>query len=322
MAVSDHTFDLPESFGGDDGDDLTDSTKVLSSDQATLNQELATAKEQEACLIIIRGTPQGHRFFITQSEMVLGRDPSADISILDQSISRKHAKVTKYNGKVYLTDLGSQNGSLINDKRLEANTPRALAKEDMIKLGSTILKFLPQGELETLYLGALGSAAHTDALTKIYNKRYLLDVLEVEFKRAKALHTDFSVLFFDLDHFKKVNDTHGHDAGDYVLKDFATLVRTNHIRPKDVFARYGGEEFILLLANTGAKDAMEIAERIRSAVETHAFVYGGKRLAVTTSMGVAELKTGIESANTLLKHADQALYAAKSGGRNRVVLHE
>lgn len=303
------------------GDDSTDSTKVLGGDQATLNQEMATAKEQEACLIIIRGTPQGHRFFLTQDEMVLGRDPSADLSILDQSISRKHAKVTKAaNNKVLITDLGSQNGTLINDKKLKPNEPRPLAKEDMIKLGSTIMKFLPQGELETLYLGNLGSAAHTDSLTKIYNKRYLLEVLEVEFKRAKALHTDFSLLFFDLDHFKKVNDTHGHDAGDMVLREFAALVRTNHIRPKDVFARYGGEEFILLLANTGLKDAADIAERIRSAIETHAFIYEGKRIPVTTSMGLAELKTGIESAGTLLKHADQALYAAKNAGRNRLVV--
>jgi len=199
-------FDDMTDFPPDDETDSTDSTKVLSSDQATLNQEMAKAKEQEACLIIIRGTPQGHRFFITQDEMVLGRDPSADIAILDQSISRKHAKVVKSGGKVLITDLGSQNGTLINDKKLAPNESRGLAKEDMIKLGSTIMKYLPQGELETLFLGNLGSAAHTDALTKIYNKRYLMDVLEVEFKRAKALHTDFSVLFFDLDHFKKVND--------------------------------------------------------------------------------------------------------------------
>lgn len=311
-----------ESDSGRDDTDSTDSTKVLSSDQATLNQEMATAKEQEACLIIIRGTPQGHRFFITQNEMVLGRDPAADISILDQSISRKHAKVIKKGGKVFLADLGSANGSLINDKKLAPNETRQLAKEDMIKLGSTVMKFLPQGELETLYLGNLGSAAHTDALTKIYNKRYLMEVLEVEFKRAKALHTDFSVLFFDLDHFKKVNDTYGHDAGDVVLKEFASLIRANHIRPKDVFARYGGEEFILLLGNTGVKDAADIGERIRAAVETHAFLYEGKRMAVTTSMGVAELKTGIESANTLLKLADQALYAAKSAGRNKIVIAE
>jgi diguanylate cyclase (GGDEF)-like protein len=301
-------------------DDGGDKTTVLSGDQVTLNKELQKAKEQDACLIIIRGTPQGHRFFITQTEMTIGRDPTADISVNDQSISRKHAKVTKQNGKLLLTDLGSSNGSFVNDKKLQPNETVTLSKEDMVKLGNSIFKYLPAGELEIVLYGNLGSAAHTDALTRIYNKGYLLEALEAEFKRAKALHTDFSVLFFDLDHFKKVNDTYGHDAGDYVLKEFTHLVRSSHLRPKDIFARYGGEEFVVLLGNTAGKAAADMGERIRSAVETHAFIYEGKRLPVTTSMGVAELRADIESAQTLLKAADKALYAAKTGGRNRVMM--
>lgn len=302
--------------GGDD----SDSTKVLAADQVTLNQELQKAKEQDACLIIIRGSPQGHRFFLNQDSMIMGRDPAVELSVNDQGISRKHAKIDKKDGKVFITDMGSSNGTLVNDKKLEANSTRELAKEDMIKVGSTILKFLPAGELEILFYGNLGSAAHQDALTKIYNKRYLTEALDAEFKRAKALHHDFSIVFFDLDHFKKVNDTYGHDAGDYVLKEFAQLVRSGHLRPKDVFARYGGEEFVVLLSNTNSKDAADIAERIRSAVHSHAFVYEGKRLPVTTSLGVAELHTGIESPQTLLKAADAALYEAKKTGRNKVVV--
>jgi diguanylate cyclase (GGDEF)-like protein len=297
----------------------SDKTAVIQGDQETLRKELDKAKEQEACLIIIRGTPQGHRFFITQDEMTVGRDHSADISVSDQSISRKHAKLTREAGKkVRLTDLGSSNGTYVNDKKIGANESVVLAKEDMIKLGNSILKYLPAGELEILFYGNLGSAAHTDALTRIYNKGYLLEALDAEFKRAKALHTDFSVLFFDLDHFKKVNDTYGHDAGDYVLREFAQVIRTNYLRPKDIFARYGGEEFCVLLSNTGAKAAAVLAEKMRAAIEAHAFMYEGKRLPITTSMGVAELTATIESAQTLLKAADKALYAAKTGGRNRV----
>ncbi len=301
------------------GDDGTDKTTVLEGGQNTLNVELQKAKEQEACLIIIRGSPQGHRFFLTQQEMTIGRDLTADISVADQGISRKHAKVTKEDGKVKYYDLGSSNGTFINDKKLTPNQSVFLAKEDMIKLGNTIFKFLPAGEIEILFYGNLGSAAHTDPMTRIYNKGYLLEALEAEFKRAKALHTDFSLIFFDLDHFKKINDTYGHDAGDYVLKEVTSLVRTSHLRPKDIFARYGGEEFVVLLANTGQKISVEIGERIRAAIETHAFIYEGKRLPVTTSMGVSELKAGVESAQTLLKEADKALYVAKSGGRNKVV---
>lgn len=298
-------------------DDQGEKTAVLQGDQETLKKELQKAKEQEACLIIIRGTPQGHRFFMTLSEMTIGRDPSVEITLADQSISRKHAKLTKEGNHVRLTDLKSSNGTFVNDKRIDTVL---LQKEDMIKIGSSILKFLPAGELEILFYGNLGSAAHQDPLTRIYNKGYLLEALDAEFKRAKALHTDFSVLFFDLDHFKKVNDTYGHDAGDYVLQEFASLVRTGYLRPKDVFARYGGEEFVILLANTNGKAAGELAEKIRSAVETHAFIYEGKRLPITTSLGVAELRTDIESAQTLLKRADKALYAAKTSGRNRVVV--
>lgn len=304
------------------GDDAGDKTAVLTGDAVTLAKELAKAKEQEACLIIIRGTPQGHRFFLTQAEMTIGRDMSADIQLNDQSISRKHAKVFRAaeSGTVTLTDLGSQNGTYVNDRRVAPGEPVKLAKEDMIRMGSSILKFLPAGEIEILFYGNLGSAAHTDALTKIYNKGYLLEALEAEFKRAKALHTDFSVVYFDLDHFKKVNDTYGHDAGDFVLREFTALVRGKHVRPRDIFARYGGEEFVLLLGNTNAQAAAETAEKIRALVEAHAFVYEGKRIPVTTSLGVAELQADIESALTLLRSADKALYAAKSGGRNRVVV--
>jgi diguanylate cyclase (GGDEF)-like protein len=219
-----------------------------------------------------------------------------------------------------LTDLNSSNGTYVNDKRLEPGFPVDLSKEDMIRMGNMILKFLPAGELEILFYGNLGSAAHHDPMTGIYNKGYLMEALEAEFKRAKALHTDFSLLFFDLDHFKKVNDNYGHDAGDYVLKEFARLVRTNFLKPKDVFARYGGEEFVILLSKTNGVAAGELAEKIRAAIETNAFIYEGKRLPITTSLGVAELRTDIESAPTLLKLADKALYAAKTGGRNRVVV--
>jgi two-component system, cell cycle response regulator len=294
-------------------------TAILQGDQETLNKEIQKAKEQEACLIIIRGTPQGHRFFLTQDEMTIGRDPIADIQIQDPSISRKHAKLTKEEGQVRLTDMGSSNGTFVNDKRVPPSQSVVLAKEDMVKLGSSILKYLPKGELEILFYGNLGLAAHTDALTRIYNKGYLLEALEAEFKRAKALHTEFSILYFDLDHFKKINDTYLHDAGDFVLRELCTMVRTQYLRPKDVFARYGGEEFVVLLLNTNAAKASELAERIRGGVESHAFSYEGKRIPVTVSMGIAELSADIESPLTLLRAADRALYTAKNSGRNRVV---
>src|SRR5690606_29671075 len=115
-------------------------------------------------------------------------------------------------------------------------------------------------------------------------------------------------------------DTHGHDAGDFVLKEFTAMIRTSHLRPKDIFARFGGEEFVVLLGNTSLKDATNLAERIRAAVESHAFIYEGKKLPITTSMGVAELRADTENAQALLKTADKALYQAKQTGRNKVVV--
>lgn len=300
--------------------DDNDKTALLQGDPETLRNELARAKEQEACLIVIRGAKQGHRFFLTQPESILGRDPTVDISISDQSISRKHAKFSKQKGEVVLTDLGSSNGTTVNGKKLTPHQSVSLSKEDMIKVGNAILKFLPQGELEIIYYGNLGDAANLDSLTKIYNKGYLLEALDAEFKRAKALHTDFSIVFFDLDHFKNVNDRFGHAAGDYVLREFTALIRSKYIRPKDVFARYGGEEFVVLLSGMGSESALQMAEQIRAAIQAHPFIFEGKRLPVTASMGVAELTAEMESPQTLLKQADKALYASKEGGRNKVTL--
>ena len=294
---------------------------MMKGDPETIQKELEHASKQPACLIVVRGSPQGHRYFLTQDETVIGRDPSVDIAISsDPNISRRHAQIIKQGEQVVLLDMGSSNGTKVNGKPCTANVPVVLAKEDMIGMGTTQFKFLPAGQLETLYYGNLGDAAHIDPLTSIYNKGFLLEALEAEFKRHKALHTDFSVIFFDLDHFKKINDNFGHDAGDFVLRETSSLIYSSAVRPKDVFARYGGEEFVILMGNASAATAETQAEKIRSMIESHPFIYEGKRITVTLSMGVADLDSSIESAQTLLRAADKALYAAKAGGRNRVVV--
>ncbi len=298
-----------------------DRTAILGLDQETINRELQKAKEQPACLILIRGTPQGHRFFITGEQMIIGRDPAADISILDASISRKHARITKLENAVSIEDLGSSNGTFINGKRLAPGTIVILSKEDLVKLGNSIVKYLPAGEIEIIFYGNLNQAANTDPMTKCFNKGYFLEAIEAELKRAKAFSTPLSLIFFDLDHFKKVNDTYGHDGGDFVLKEFTHLIRgLGVIQQKDIFARYGGEEFCLLMPSTVIQDAEKTAELMRGKIQTHAFNYEGKRIPVTSSLGVAELRSDIESASDLIKAADKALYESKEGGRNRVTV--
>ncbi len=303
-----------------DDQDSSEKTEVLTGDLETLNREFQKAKEQDPCFIIIRGKPQGQRFSLSAKETIIGRDPSAEICLSDSGVSRNHARVYKTGEEVMIEDLESSNGTVINGKKITPKTPIKLAKEDMIRMGNWILKFLPAGELEILVYGNLGDAAHTDPLTGIYNKRYLVEALEAEFKRAKTLHNDFSLVFIDIDHFKKVNDTYGHSAGDYVLKEFAALIKGQYLRPRDVFSRYGGEEFILLLTNTNASKGEEIAESIRSAIERYPFEFEGTKLSITASLGVSEVTSIMESHQTLLKTADQALYQSKNNGRNKVTV--
>jgi diguanylate cyclase (GGDEF)-like protein len=248
--------------------------------------------------------------------MFIGRDASAEISVNDTNVSRKHAEIIKDENGIKLRDNGSTNGTFVNDKQIQGTV--LLRKEDMIRVGNTILKFLPKGELEIFYLGSLESAAHVDALTKAYNKGYIMEALEAEFKRAKALHQDFSTIILDLDHFKKVNDTYGHDAGDYVLKETCSLLRSKVFPKSSIFGRFGGEEFLLLLPNTSLENATAIAESIRSNLEKHNFTYEGKRIPITASIGVAESALDVDSALALFKLADKAVYAAKTGGRNQV----
>jgi two-component system cell cycle response regulator len=301
--------------------DSKDRTAILGFDQETINRELQKAKEQPACLILIKGTPQGHRYFITADEMVIGRDPAADISIPDGSISRKHARIKQAGGVVTIEDLGSSNGTSVNSKKLEPGNVVTLSKEDMIKLGNSIVKYLPAGELEIVFYGNLNQAANTDPMTKCFNKGYFLEAIEAEVKRAKALSTPITLMFFDLDHFKKVNDTYGHEGGDFVLKEFTNLIRgLGIIQKSDIFARYGGEEFCLMMPSKTAQEAAKIAETIRGKIQMHEFNYEGQRIPVTTSLGVAELKTEMETATDLIKASDKALYESKKSGRNRVTV--
>ena len=161
-------------------------------------------------------------------------------------------------------------------------------------------------------LDFLSKLAYYDGLTGIYNRRKFNELLQIEYRRAKRYHRHLSALFFDIDHFKKVNDTYGHDVGDEVLVGMARLIEP-HIRETDIFARWGGEEFIVLLPETTAENALILAEHIRTAVSEHHF---GKVGHVTVSIGLTILK-GKERIETMIKRLDNALYKAKESGRNR-----
>ena len=298
-------------------DDLSNSTLIFT-EQDTLVSELNKACSAEACLIVVRGQQQGKRYELSAPVMHIGRDSSADIVIDDLKVSRQQAKIIKERTSVLLVDDGSTNGTFVNDTKLESGASVVLNKEDMIKVGSTILKYLPRGALEIRYIGMLEARANTDPLTLIYNKGYLLEALTAEFKRAKALETAFSVLFFDLDHFKEVNDTYGHDAGDRVLIQVSQILRNAVSVNQGILGRYGGEEFVALLPGHAEAEAQSFAEFVRCSIEQHHFQLEERTINMTASIGVASIAKDCSDARELLKRADQAVYLAKSSGRNRV----
>ncbi len=265
-------------------------------------------------LVVVYGTKLGKLFNLTQPVMVIGRHRDADVSLPEDAISRRHAELWNEPGRVRLRDLGSTNGTFVNHRTVEQVE---LQHGDMIKVGGTILKFLASGNIESAYYEEIHQLTIGDALTGAFNRRHFGEHLEREFSRSRRHRRPLSLALFDIDHFKKVNDTYGHVTGDYVLRELGHTVR-ERIRQEELFARYGGEEFVVLLPETGRNEALTFAEQLRALVEDHAFVFDGHRLRITVSVGVAELSEDMDSPEDLVRAADSKTYEAKQAGRNRV----
>jgi two-component system cell cycle response regulator len=293
-------------------DDWEDKT-VIAMDVAPA----ATSGRKRAQLIVLAGGNVGEMHELKGTQ-IIGRGREADLRMQGDGISRKHARLRMAAESVVLEDLGSTNGSFVNGERI-AN-PTALADGDKIQIGTaTILKFTYHDEIEEDFQRQMFESASRDALTQIYNKRFFLEQLQSEYAYAARHATDLSLVIFDIDHFKHINDTHGHPAGDAVLRELARVV-IPAIRTEDVFARYGGEEFAILSRTTSRAAAAVVAERVRRTIEQHRFVHDGQDIPVTVSIGVGSMPSAkIVSPDELVNVADRALYVAKRGGRNRVV---
>jgi two-component system cell cycle response regulator len=298
-----------------------DATTILTDIRRTLSTAEEEARGRPACLLAIGSQLNGHIFDLMPGELSIGRNIENNISLEYQGISRKHLKILveeidEYSVKVTAVDLGSKNGTYINEQKLEGD--KLLSKGDVIKMGSIALKYLPKGDPERLTYDKLNAEAITDGLTKCYNKKYFNDSCENLVRKSKLIGSPLTLLLFDLDHFKRLNDTYGHDAGDFVLKELSDVIRKNGVRDGDIFSRYGGEEFCILLPNTTIKQGYEIAERVRKLIADHDFLYNKKKLPVTASIGVADYRNGVKNGTDLFKRVDIALYKSKDGGRNQV----
>jgi diguanylate cyclase (GGDEF)-like protein len=273
-----------------------------------------TTSSDRACLVVIYGPELGRRAALTTATFDIGRSSRCDLPIDQESISRNHARIAWDGHRHVVEDLGSTNGTFVND---EAVTRRQLRDGDQIKVGRSILKYMTGDNIEANYHEDIYRLMTVDALTQTHNRRYFNDVLEREYNRSLRYHRSLSLLLFDIDHFKQVNDTYGHVAGDSVLRQLALVVKPR-LRAQDVLARVGGEEFAVLLPEIEIGGARVVAEKVRKLVEAARFAVDNKEFGVTVSVGVTMFDARVSSAAALYEMADKALYAAKNAGRNRV----
>ena len=268
-----------------------------------------------ACLVVIYGLDLGRKYNLVRPQIVIGRSSKADICIDQEAVSRNHCKILSTGGSILLRDMGSTNGTYVNDELVDEYV---LRDGDFIKIGRCIFKFLSGNNIENAYHEEIYRLTTIDGLTQIYNKRFFQETLEREIGRAQRYHRDLSLLMFDIDLFKRVNDTYGHLAGDHVLKHLATAVR-NRIRKEDVLARYGGEEFAVILPEIDRHNALKFAEKLRKLAERTSFRFEETEISITISIGVATFGPDVTDSQQLVKLADERLYAAKGAGRNQVV---
>lgn len=272
-------------------------------------------ERHEACLVIIRGARLGSRIVPDGKPLVIGRAVDADFQISDRSISRRHCRICHEGGRYWVEDLDSTNHTWLNDEKIER---AALRDGDLVRISQTVLKFVDEGNIEAGYHSELHESTIRDPLTGLYNRRHAMAVLEKEAARAQR-DPDYrlALVILDLDFFKDINDEHGHLAGDGILRQLTALA-AERVRASDTLARIGGEEFALILPDTSAEQAWELAESIRRSIAGSSFRIGEEDYTITLSAGVATWQPEMDSISELLRAADRQLYEAKSSGRNRV----
>lgn len=289
-----------------------DQTRVTKISSLTPGPERGT----ECCLVQIHGPELGKKYVLEETEFTIGRDQHNHIVVDLDNVSRRHARIWGRQGKMFVEDLQSTNGTYLNDREVLQAQP--LRSGDLVKVGGSIFKFLDGDNIETQYHETIYTLTIADGLTGINNKRYFLEYLEREMGRSHRYQRTLSLMMFDIDHFKQINDVHGHLAGDYVLREMAQSIK-RLVRREQCFARYGGEEFAIVMPEDGPDKARLFAEKIRKLVEDKRFLFEDKDIPVTISLGVAEVAPEMSEPSQFIKVADANLYKAKKSGRNRVV---
>lgn len=276
------------------------------------------AAPRDACVILLHpaGPDLGRRIPLERDTYVLGRVDDADIVVSRDSVSRKHARLVCEPDGWFLEDLKSTNGSFVNEVRVKRH---GLSDGDQLRIGDAIYKFLTGANVESAYHEEIYKLAILDGLTGVHNKRYLLEFLDRELSGHARREQPLTLVMFDIDHFKAINDERGHLAGDAVLKQLARRV-VERIRREDLIARYGGDEFAAVLTATDLRGGMQFAEGLRRRIADAVFEFDAEKFPVTVSLGIACTASGCDSSpEELIAQADEKLYAAKNAGRNRAI---
>ena len=289
---------------------------------ASQERRIAGAGEIEANVILIahpENRTLGTRFRLRPGSVIeIGRSPTSEISFPEVlSISRTHARLEHQGSHVVVEDLGSTNGTYVNDRLIQKN--QQLRSGDRFQVGAVHFKFLHERDVENAYHLAIYDLVMRDGLTEIFNKRKYEEEVEREVARASRYSRPLTLVLFDIDHFKAVNDTYGHLCGDFVLKQVAERVRSA-LRAEQIFARVGGEEFVVLCPETDGDHGSRLAEKLRDRIGAEPVEYAGFQVPVTCSFGVAQLGRKMRDGVALYEVADRALYESKQGGRNMVQL--
>lgn len=272
-----------------------------------------------AVLTVIQGREMGRDYRLRKPEYTIGRDTDCDICIPEETVSRLHAKIQVLGtgpSEYRLIDMGSTNKTFVNNSEA---VDRAIKNGDKIRIANTVLKFDLLDAEDIKYHQEIQKKIKYDALTGLLTKESLYLALQHELQRCRKFDIPLSVLMMDLDHFKKVNDTHGHQAGSHTLKEIGSLI-SQYLRETDVSARYGGEEFVAYLSEQRKEGARIAAENLKAAIEDARITFGDKTISITISIGVAQFPDDGDTIDELVARADEALYAAKDQGRNKVCI--
>jgi diguanylate cyclase (GGDEF)-like protein len=274
-----------------------------------------------AMVIVLAGDRAGLVVPLEKGELTVGRGEQADIQLTDGGLSRKHCAVMRRDGTFFVRDLKSRNGTWVQGERVEGE--REIGDGDRIAIGhGVVLKFSVADDLEAKVARRLYEQTVRDGLTGLYNRGYFDERLVAEVSYGARHNSGLALLMIDVDHFKTINDTYGHIAGDGVLRSLGERLK-KATRIEDVVARYGGEEFVILARGIDRRGALTFAERIKNTVSRDALPWDQGAVPVTVSIGIAQFDPkNVVAANDLLSSADEALYTAKKAGRNRIVTFE